>query len=111
MQNTANYLMMYAIVSGIIGAVSCFMGYKIFKIVFSLIGFLVGLTAGVAIAQKIMPGNQMGIIICGLVGGIITSGIIKFFFKIGLFITGAWTAVITVSMLFSIYKKAATPQG
>jgi hypothetical protein len=72
-----------------IGLVSCFFGYKVFRFLLGLTGFIVGAAAGAAIASAIGSGSFMTIVI-GLIGGLIGAGLAVFLFFLGLFMLGAF---------------------
>ena len=68
------------------GALTCFAGYRLFKIVLGIYGFIVG-----AMFASSMMGasNTTGMIVAALVGGVIGATILAFAYFIGTAIIGA----------------------
>ena len=72
----------------IFGAISCFYGYKIFKIVLGILGFVVGGGVVAGIAASLVQDSAM-VFVAGLVGGVILGALMVKLYKLGLFILGA----------------------
>ena len=73
----------------VIGALQCFMGYRIFKLLLGLIGFLVG-GGGVGFIGYSMSQNEAVALIAGLVGGSIGALLMIALSFIGTFLIGAF---------------------
>ena len=68
------------------GAVSCFAGYRLFKIVLAIYGFILG--AGLA-SSAMGASNTAGMVIAAFVGGIVGALILVFAYFIGIALVGA----------------------
>src|SRR5260370_23513311 len=68
------------------GAVSCFAGYRLFKIVLGIYGFILG--AGVA-SSTMGASNTAGMVIAALVGGFVGALILGFAYFVGIALVGA----------------------
>lgn len=82
-----------------IGLVSCFFGYKVFRFLLGLTGFIVGAAAGAAIADATGMGDVATILIA-LVAGLIAAGLAVFLFFLGLFLLGAFVFGSIGGLLF-----------
>jgi hypothetical protein len=91
-----------AIVLVVGGALSCFAGYRLFKVVLALYGFILG----AMLASSMFPvTNTLGMIAAAIVGGIAGALILVFAYFVGIALVGAglgalvahagWTAMRT----------------
>ena len=89
-----------------LGAISCFFGYRIFKVILGILGFILGAIAASGIADIIFDGQQIVILIAALVGGIIGAAIFSFLYFVGIFALGAILGVIIGTLISSIIGGA-----
>ncbi len=88
-------LIIGAIISILIGIAFCFFGYRIFRILLAVLGFIAGALAGVAVAQLIMAAQEtvanpaLYLILGGLIGGVIGAVLLIFLYVVGIFLLGA----------------------
>ena len=68
------------------GTISCFAGYRLFKIVLGIYGFLLG--AGLA-SSAMGASNTLGMILAALAGGLVGALILVFAYFIGIALVGA----------------------
>jgi hypothetical protein len=82
----ATYELLAAILLTLGGAVSCFAGYRLFRIVLGIYGFILG-----AMMASSMMGvtNTSGMIVAALVGGIAGALILVFAYFVGIALVGA----------------------
>jgi hypothetical protein len=68
------------------GALSCFAGYKLFKITLAIYGFIIG-----AMITSSMMGssNTTGMIVSAIVGGLAGAAILVFAYFVGIALVGA----------------------
>lgn len=85
----------------VVGALECFSGYRIFKTILGLIGFLIGAALGAALANY-LSGEWVVTLLAGLVGGFIGAGLLVAFYFVGVFMIGALLGGILVEMFFSL---------
>ncbi len=82
----ASYQLPAAIVLLLSGIVSCFFGYRLFRIVLALSGFILGALA----ASSIFGMSDTGpMLIAALVGGLVGAAILFFAYFLGVALTGA----------------------
>lgn len=84
----------------IIGVIQCFFGYRIFKVVLGLIGFLVGGALAITIGYSIFQHEAVALLI-GLIGGLIGAASMVALYFTGIFIIGAFLGAILGSVLFA----------
>ncbi len=87
------------LVSMVIGAVVCFSGYRIFRVVLMLVGFLVGFVVGMAIMSS---SGGIGQLLVGVVVGLIGAGIFYALYFVGIFLAGAFLGAGLAAMLVSL---------
>src|SRR3954451_20284934 len=68
------------------GAVSCFAGYRLFKVVLGIYGFILG--AGLA-SSAMGSSNTIGMVIAALAGGLVGAVILVFAYFVGIALVGA----------------------
>jgi len=83
-------LYLIALASIGLGALYCFFGYRIFKIILGILGFIGGASVAAAVAFDIFGREQAVLIVAGLVGGIIGAVLMVVLYFIGVFLLGAW---------------------
>jgi len=71
------------------GILNCFVGYRIFKIILGIWGFILGFILATALVSWLGIENQGVELIAGVVGGIIGVFIMIKLFQVGIFIIGA----------------------
>jgi len=80
----------YYIVSGIaLGAFWCFIGYRLFRFLLGLLGFILGAVAGGALGFELSEGREVIAIIAAIAGGLLGAGIMFALYIVGVFIVGA----------------------
>ena len=95
-----------AIVLVLSGAVACFAGYRLFRLVLAIYGFILG-----AMLASSMMGitNTTGMIVAGLVGGLVGALLFTFAYYVGIGILGASMAVFLVHAFWDYTKHADPP--
>lgn len=73
-----------------LGALYCFFGYRILRILLGILGFISGALLAVWIALYIFGQEQTVLIVAGLVGGIIGAILMVALYFVGVFLLGAW---------------------
>ena len=68
------------------GAISCFAGYRLFKIVLGIYGFILG---AMLASSTIGAAHTTGLIVAALVGGVVGGLILVFAYFIGIALVGA----------------------
>lgn len=93
-----NIIMLFGI---LLGAAQCFFGYRLFKIIIGIIGFLGGGALAGSLSFFLSIEGTIAIIV-GLVGGIIGAVTMLTFFYAGIFLIGTILGAIVGSLLCSI---------
>jgi len=78
-------LTLIALASIVIGLVSCFYGYRFFRIYLAIIGFFVGFSLASSFVAESDTTIQL---LVGTVGGLIGAGILSYLYFIGVFVAG-----------------------
>ncbi len=74
-----------------LGVVYCFFGYRIFKIILGILGFILGASVAAEIALGMFGrGQQIIVILAGLMGGVIGAVLMVALYFVGVFLLGAW---------------------
>jgi hypothetical protein len=68
------------------GAVACFAGYRLFRIVLGIYGFILG---AMLVSSTMAASNTMGMVIAAVAGGIVGALILVFAYFIGIALVGA----------------------
>jgi len=87
------------------GAVSCFAGYRLFKLVLAIYGFILG--AGLA-SSAMGASNTVGMIVAALAGGIVGALILVFAYFIGIALVGAGLGALVAHVGWG-YVRAGDP--
>jgi hypothetical protein len=94
----ATYQLPAALVLILGGVVSCFFGYRLFRIVLAIFGFILGALA----ASSVFGVSDTGpMIVAALVGGLIGAGILFAAYFVGVALIGAGLGAATANLLFS----------
>src|SRR5438034_954784 len=93
-----------ALVAG--GAIACFAGYRLFRVVLAIYGFI----AGAMIASSMMAGsNTVGMLVAALVGGVIGSVALFFAYFVGIALVGAGLGAFIVHAGWSRFGTGEPP--
>ena len=84
----------------IIGAIQCFFGYRIFKIVLGLTGFIVGGVLAASIGYE-MSQKEVVALLSGLAGGVIGAALMVALYFVGVFLIGAFLGGVVGVALFA----------
>lgn len=88
-----------SVVAVVVGLADCFAGYRIFRFVLGLAGFVLGAVAGVMIGGHIGNGGELAILIGGLVGGVVGIGLLVALYYVGVFVFGAAVGAMLLGVL------------
>jgi hypothetical protein len=84
-------LYLVALLSIGLGVVYCFFGYRFFKVILAILGFISGAYMAAAIGFNLLGREQaVLVILAGLAGGVIGAVLVVVFYFIGIFLLGAW---------------------
>jgi hypothetical protein len=80
------------------GTVACFFGYRMFRLVLAIFGFIFGAFA----ASSVMaPSDTTGMLISAVVGGLVGAGILIAAYFVGVALMGAGLGALVANLAFS----------
>ncbi len=94
--------------SMLFGVVQCFFGYRIFKIILGLMGFLIGGVLAAAMGFA-FTGQEIIALLSGLVGGIIGAALMLVLYFVGIFLLGAFLGGVLGTVLFAVAESYPVP--
>jgi MFS family permease len=86
----AEALLLAALLSVVLGLVNCFFGYRLFRFMLGVFGFLLGAVAGFFIASSVTDGQVLWLVLGAIVGGLAGAALLSFLYVVGVFLAGAW---------------------
>jgi hypothetical protein len=88
------------------GAVACFAGYRLFRLVLAIYGFI----AGAMIASATMAStNTVGMLVAALVGGVVGAVLLFFAYFVAIALVGAGAGAFVVSLGWSRFSAGGDP--
>jgi hypothetical protein len=90
----------------LVGALTCFAGYKLFRIVLTIWGFILGAMLGSSIVGV---SSTTGMAVAGLVGGLLGALVLVFAYFVGVSLVGAGLGVLVAHMTWSQLDPADPP--
>src|SRR5438046_6000289 len=88
------------------GALSCFAGFRLFKIVLGLYGFVLG----AMLASSAMGAtNSTGMVVAALVGGVCGAVVLMFAYFVGIALVGAGLGALVAHVAWSGWRTGDPP--
>ena len=94
----ASYQLPAAIVLLLGGTVACFFGYRMFRLVLAIFGFIVGVFFSSSI---VAPSDTTSMLVVGAIGGLIGAGILFAAYFVGVALFGAGIGALVANLAFS----------
>jgi len=88
------------------GAITCFAGYRLFRFVLGIYGFILG---AMLASSLVGVTNTTGMIITAIVGGIIGAGLLVFAYYAGLALVGGGLGALLVHLAWTQVSKGDPP--
>jgi len=88
------------------GALSCFAGYRLFKLVLAIYGFILG---AMLASSMMAASNTFGMIVAALAGGIAGALLLVFAYFIGIALVGAGLGALVVHVTWSYVGSGDPP--
>jgi hypothetical protein len=85
------YQLPAAIVMAIVGALTCFAGYRLFRFLLAIWGFIIGAMIG---SSMMGVGSAFGMLVAGVVGGVVGALVLVFAYFVGVALLGAGISVL-----------------
>jgi len=102
----ANFELPAAIVLLLGGAVACFAGYRLFRVVLAIYGFIFG----AMLASSVMGiSNHIGMLIAALVGGILGAVLFTFAYYVSIGLIGAGMGAFFLHVVWDYAKRSEPP--
>lgn len=92
----------------VVGAFQCFFGYRIFKVMLGLTGFLIGGTLAAATGYAVSQEEAVAVL-AGLVGGFVGASLMVTLYFIGIFLIGALLGGMLGAVLFAVAESSPEP--
>ena len=102
----ASYQLPFAILLVLGGAMACFAGYRLFRSVLALYGFIIGAMIG---SSLMGASNTLGMVVAALVGGIAGSLILMFAYFIAVALVGAGIGALLANILWEFFRVGEVP--
>ena len=94
----ASYQLPAAAVLLVGGVVACFLGYRLFRIVLAIFGFILG---ALAASSLMAASNTTAMLVAALVGGLVGAGILFTAYFVGVALVGAGLGAFVANLVFS----------
>jgi uncharacterized protein DUF4203 len=88
------------------GALSCFAGYRLFKLVLAIYGFILG---ALLASSLVAASNALGMVVAALVGGIAGSLLLVFAYFIGIALVGAGLGALVAHVTWGYVGRGGDP--
>ena len=103
----ANFELPAALVLLLGGAVACFAGYRFFRVVLAIYGFIFG----AMLASSVMGiSNHLGMLIAALIGGILGAVLFTFAYYVSIGLIGAGMGAYLLSVVWTYAAHAEPPR-
>lgn len=95
----ASYTTLAAVIFVAGGLLTCFAGFRLFRIVLALYGFFAGAMIGSHLTD---PGNTWAVAMYGLVGGLVGAALMVVAYFVGVGLIGAGLAALALNMVWKL---------
>jgi hypothetical protein len=88
------------------GAIACFAGHRLFRLVLGIYGFILG----AMLASSVLGvTNTLGMVLAGLAGGLVGAVVLVFAYFVGIALVGAGLAALAAHLVWERIGGAADP--
>mgnify|MGYP001371435106 FL=1 len=105
----ADILFYYAAIAVAAGLVECFFGYRIFRFILGVAGFVAAAVFFGSLGYELSGGSEPVSIIAGLAGGVLGACIFYYLYIIGVFFLGAILGFTIAMYVFSLMNMDVIP--
>src|SRR5256885_3861928 len=88
------------------GALSCFAGYRLFRLVLGIYGFILG---AMLASSMMAASNTLGMIVSAVVGGLAGALLLVFAYFVGIALVGAGLGALVVHVTWSYVRSGDPP--
>ncbi len=100
MQLPANGILIFAGLTLVVGAIECFLGYRLFKVVIALTGFLIGGLISASLGYT-MSNQELCSLLYGILGGLIGAALLYILYFAGIFLLGVILGIFVGVILYA----------
>ena len=102
----ASYATSFAIILVLGGALACFAGYRLFRVVLGVYGFILG---AMIASSLVAPSNTVGMVAAAVAGGLAGALVLMFAYFIGVALIGAGLGALLVNIIWGFFKTTDVP--
>ena len=95
----------YVAAASAIGLIECFFGYRIFRFLLGVIGFIIGAVIAGSLGFELSGGSELISVIAGLAGGVIGALLIYWLYSIGVFALGAALGFAVTAYVYGLLNE------
>ena len=106
---SADILFYYAAIAVAAGLVECFFGYRIFRFILGVAGFVAAAVFFGSLGYELSGGSEPVSIIAGLAGGVLGACLFYYLYIIGVFFLGAILGFTIAMYVFSLMNMDVIP--
>jgi hypothetical protein len=88
------------------GAVACFAGYRLFRVVLAIYGFILG---AMLASSMMASSNTLGMVVAAVVGGVLGALIMTFAYFVGIALIGAGMGALVAHVAWSELRSVDPP--
>lgn len=88
-----------AILALVLGLVSCFAGYRLFRFFLAAYGFALGALVGATLTAAYLPGQDFAALAGLVLGGLVGAGLLRAFYYVGVFVIGGLGGLLLADAL------------
>lgn len=99
MEMAHNFVFAVALAEVLLGLLSCFSGYQLFRFLLGAVGFLTGIFLATSVAFAITDQNLVLTLFLGLLGGLIGAALLLSFYFLGVFVVGGILGALLSQLL------------
>jgi hypothetical protein len=88
------------------GALTCFAGYRLFRLVLVLYGFIFG---ALMASSAVGPTNTIGMVAAAIIGGVVGAVILTFAYYVGIGLVGAGLAALATHLVWNALSRSGDP--
>ncbi len=99
----------YVAAAAVIGLIECFFGYRIFRFLLGVIGFIIGAFIAGSLGYELSGGSELISIIAGIAGGFVGALVMYLLYVLGVFVVGAALGFMIASFVFGLMNENPVP--
>jgi hypothetical protein len=81
------------------GLLNCFFGYRVFRFLLGVYGFLLGVFVGLTVAGHLAAGQTVWLIVGAIAGGLVGAVLVVLLYLVGVFLVGAVAGVLVANAI------------